>query len=245
MSIDRRIATLPHSARIMVLPVSIELSLPAMLSRLISISNIPYTYTAQSVTTKKLRTTINVDTKRLQSVNPGGKVDAMSTECLIALRRENVDLLEQLRALLNTLTPEQYQYARQPFERGGIGKHVRHVLDHYTACLESTDAAVDYESRVRDLDLETDPIVAADACSRVCSILSDYGSPISVGSVRYTWGTGACDMETSPGRELHFLSSHTVHHMALISFILRSMDSPVPQDFGVAFSTLRFEAGSR
>lgn len=169
----------------------------------------------------------------------------MSTECTIALRRENVDLLEQLRALLNTLTPEQYQHAKKPFERGGIGKHVRHVLDHYAAFLESTDAVIDYESRVRDADLENDPHVAAGVCTRLCAALSDYGSSQPISGVRNTWDSGECVIETNLSRELHFLSSHTVHHMALISFILGSLDLAVPSDFGVAFSTLRFEARSR
>ncbi|MEP0552783.1 MAG: hypothetical protein ABJE29_00430, partial [Balneola sp.] len=52
-------------------------------------------------------------------------------------------------------------------------------------------------------------------------------SPWSVSSIR---------------RELQFLVSHTVHHYALIGLILKTMDVEVPEDFGVAPSTLKHES---
>ena len=42
------------------------------------------------------------------------------------------------------------------------------------------------------------------------------------------------------GRELLFLISHTVHHFALIAFMLRSFGIEPGDKFGVAPSTLRY-----
>ena len=59
------------------------------------------------------------------------------------------------------------------------------------------------------------------------------------------------DVEDSPWsnstirRELQFLVSHTVHHYALIGLILKTMDVSVPENFGVAPSTLKHEQSQK
>ena len=57
-----------------------------------------------------------------------------------------------------------------------------------------------------------------------------------------------CDQEalddrfltSSPARELQVLSSHTIHHFALIAMTLTALGVPIDPDFGVAPSTLRY-----
>jgi hypothetical protein len=46
-------------------------------------------------------------------------------------------------------------------------------------------------------------------------------------------------MESSLSRELQVLSSHTVHHFALIAVTLRAHGVQMDPDFGMAPSTLR------
>ena len=46
---------------------------------------------------------------------------------------------------------------------------------------------------------------------------------------------------STPGRELQFLVSHTVHHFAMIGGICHSLGVEVDKDFGVAPSTLRHQ----
>ena len=41
-------------------------------------------------------------------------------------------------------------------------------------------------------------------------------------------------------RELQVLSSHTIHHFALIGMTLRAHGVVLDEDFGVALSTLRY-----
>jgi hypothetical protein len=49
-------------------------------------------------------------------------------------------------------------------------------------------------------------------------------------------------MESSISRELQVLSSHTVHHFALIAITLRVHGVEIDSDFGMAPSTLRYLA---
>jgi hypothetical protein len=67
----------------------------------------------------------------------------------------------------------------------------------------------------------------------------DASTPISVRSedeAEDVW------MPSTLGRELEFLRSHTVHHYALIALIFRAHEASVPSSFGVAPSTLRYQA---
>jgi len=49
-------------------------------------------------------------------------------------------------------------------------------------------------------------------------------------------------MESSVSRELQVLSSHTIHHFALIAMTLRLHGVEMDPDFGMAPSTLRYLA---
>lgn len=57
-------------------------------------------------------------------------------------------------------------------------------------------------------------------------------------------GGGAVARSTI-ARELQFLVSHTVHHWALIAFMLRSEGLAVPEGFGISPSTLEYRHGLR
>jgi uncharacterized damage-inducible protein DinB len=46
------------------------------------------------------------------------------------------------------------------------------------------------------------------------------------------------EVETTVGRELAFVLSHTVHHNALIAVMARTLGVPVPDLFGYAPSTI-------
>jgi hypothetical protein len=60
-------------------------------------------------------------------------------------------------------------------------------------------------------------------------------------------GTGVEDdlLDSSVGRELQVLSSHTIHHFALIAFTLRVLGIEVDRNFGMAPSTLRYEQNAK
>jgi hypothetical protein len=45
---------------------------------------------------------------------------------------------------------------------------------------------------------------------------------------------------SSIGRELQVLSSHTIHHFALLAMVLRARGVSVDAEFGMAPSTLRY-----
>jgi hypothetical protein len=123
---------------------------------------------------------------------------------------------------------------------------LRHVLEFYQCFLDGMEwSHIDYDSRRRDESIERSRHAASSA---IRSIIHALDTRAEVREERIVWvrmedaeGSGVCDsfMESSVSRELQVLSSHTVHHFALIAVTLRAHGVQMDPDFGMAPSTLR------
>ena len=154
-----------------------------------------------------------------------------------ALRHE----LEALRAAVGGLSPSEYRAAPSRAS-GSIGAHVRHALDHVRALL-TRDPATDltYDARLRGTAVETDPQAAVDEIDRLCEDLTGtaLGSPERLRVMSMTAPDGQhLRAESSLGRELAFVLSHTIHHAAIVAVLLDWLGRGLPEEFGHAPSTL-------
>ena len=181
-------------------------------------------------------------------MNPAGQAS------IAALVERNAYYLGQGRELIGSLCDEVFRRPPEPAveggdaraRRGGIGPHLRHIVEHYECFLGGwREGRVDYDRRARDARLETDRAAALERIEglvrglrelepRALRVASDCGE--GPGQPR-TWS------ESSVERELVFLASHTVHHYAVVAVLLRLAGLEPGRDFGVAPSTLRYEQG--
>ncbi len=176
---------------------------------------------------------------------------------LASLLSANVAFLSQAAGVLERIDDAQYGALPEPFHareggsRGGIGGHLRHILDHYHSLLDGLGAArVDYSLRARDRAVESERGTALLAVRALIERLGgldvqrDRPLSVSMDSLPRPRAGGADWLESSLGRELQFLASHTVHHYAIIAILLRLLGIEPGHDFGVAPSTLAFERGN-
>lgn len=161
-----------------------------------------------------------------------------------AFLADNVALLRQGRELLASLDAR--DYVRPDPKLGGspVGTHVRHVLDFYVCFLRDlADGTIDYDDRPRDPRMETDLDHAVERFDALASQMErldvDAANGIAVRARAAAGEKRTVDAPSSLERELQFLSSHTIHHYSLIAVLLRLADRDVPEEFGVAPSTLR------
>ena len=158
----------------------------------------------------------------------------------------NIEYLKQAITLIDSLKDGQYSKNGGDFYQSGVGKHMRHLLDHYTRFLEITDGNIDYDARKRDPKIETDCGYTCNYCEKLIGGFSELpeeaawiDSSVRIRSneveQRNPWSTSTIK------RELQFLISHTVHHFALIKIILNTEGIETPREFGIAPSTLAFE----
>lgn len=180
----------------------------------------------------------------------------MRTNSLLA--HQNAVFLGQAIELLDALPAGLYAARPAHFDRGGVGVHLRHVLDHYDAFLDGIESGrIDYDARERDPVTESDievarsrlcstiarmsavssrPEIAANAPARAIEVAMDLGEPAQGNAV---------SSASSIARELQYLVAHTVHHFALMAVALRLAGHEPGPDFGVAPSTLRHEELNR
>lgn len=155
----------------------------------------------------------------------------------------NLHCLEQAIELLERLPASAFARIDSRHAKTA-GPHLRHVLDHYSSFLSGLPKfRVDYDARERDLRLETEIPFAVDRLREIAGGLLLVDRELFEMPIEIRLEAGGAEEEqwsrSTVRRELQFLLSHTVHHFALIAMVLERHGIAVPDDFGVAPSTLK------
>jgi uncharacterized damage-inducible protein DinB len=155
-------------------------------------------------------------------------------------------VLRQIEGLIESMTDAQYGTSPVGAVTGGVGGHVRHCLDHVEALLTAVETGdLDYDRRERGTPVETCRVAALAAIRSLSRRLLDVPAYSGEWPIRLTFLAGRdarVTVETTVGRELAFVLSHTIHHNALIAVMARTLGVPVPHRFGYAPSTPTPEA---
>jgi hypothetical protein len=164
------------------------------------------------------------------------------------LIHENILFLRQGIDLLQQVDDEMYAMTVAPYFNSGVGKHIRHNLDHYEMFLLGLAGnAIDYDGRQRDARVETERPYAIEKMLTIIVRLEALARQKLDRSV-FVKMNDTDEKNRSPqwsqssvARELQFLLSHTVYHYALIAVILKIQGFDCRPDFGVAPSTLKYQ----
>ena len=155
-----------------------------------------------------------------------------------------VGLLRQLADVIARLHDAQYTQTPVGAMAGSVGGHVRHCLDHVRLLLVSVKTGhLDYDDRQRNTPVE---------CSRCCALseidelvahllhlpVDTMDRPVRLRALLNSTDEPV-EVETSVGRELAFVLSHTIHHDALIGAMVRTLGGWLPEQFGYAPSTIK------
>ena len=172
-----------------------------------------------------------------------------TTTAITELISTNVAWLKQALSLVQQLDDVTFRSSPQGLVPHRVGSHLRHVLEFYECFLDGLRSlTVDYDARQRNYSVENNRDAAAEKISSILGRLEEnpWIQSDSVMFVRME-NAEASEVESpylrsSLSRELQTLSSHTIHHFALIAITLRLHGFEVEPDFGMSPSTLRFQA---
>lgn len=163
---------------------------------------------------------------------------------MIPLIRDNCDFLKQGINLLERHSAGSYVETDKRTFGSSIGSHMRHVLDHYSSFLVGVSSGVvNYDARVRETLIETDRASGIEGAKSIIEgLLASDIDPKQMVKVIVSANTTENEphSDSSLGRELQFLASHTVHHYALIGIASRMQGILPPDTFGIAPSTLKY-----
>ncbi|KAI8053440.1 hypothetical protein BDF22DRAFT_733662 [Syncephalis plumigaleata] len=185
------------------------------------------------------------------------------TPCLIDAV---IDILRQCQHMIESLPDDSIYTAVSSNVPGStIGKHVRHLCDHFRLLFEGLDNTptlaegvqhdndsddeciiVNYDWRSAKVPAERERTAAQHYITTLikraeqCATISER-QPVRVNAVINSAGTDTVPLWSTWGRELWFCTHHAVHHHALIKAIAVEFNITLPYTFGLAPSTQRKE----
>ena len=169
----------------------------------------------------------------------------MARETSKELVQVNIGWLRQALALLDQMDDETFSTSPSGLAPHRVGSHLRHVLEFYLCFLDGlATSRIDYDARKRDESIERRRQSAMTSVRSIVSRLEEVSSFEGDWELAVRMENADEDVYliSSVGRELQALSSHTIHHFALIAITLRVHGLEVDPDFGMSPSTLRYQA---
>lgn len=152
-------------------------------------------------------------------------------------------IVDQLKSL-NEIK-QQYLYCEL-----NIGKHVRHINDHFLALKHGINTGViDYNRRNRGTTIETNIDTALTDIQQLITWLENYENstndeeihkPIKIFSEIDCLNTINQQFNSTIARELLYLINHTIHHAAHIGLIAKNQGIEIPLNTGMAPCTMTF-----
>ena len=122
-----------------------------------------------------------------------------------------------------------------------VGPHLGHCLDHFRSLLKGLESGtIDYDTRKGDLGMVTDPDLFLAGLYRVTAELAGLEGISTTQAVEVVQAAAPDTPPVSVGstleRELIFLSSHTIHHLAQVIEVAEGRGISLPSNLGATFS---------
>ncbi len=148
-------------------------------------------------------------------------------------------VLQQKKRLLDMISAHDYVKKLPEYYNSSIGEHVRHSTQHYQKLI--TDDVATYDQRIRHNDIETNHGSAKKAIGHIESYIDDISpnemsKPLTVEFMADSTGT-SYQIESTVARELSFVAHHAVHHLSIMSLMMRDMGYETDASIGLANST--------
>lgn len=160
--------------------------------------------------------------------------------------RSQLIVLEQAQTYLKSANSIQYTNIIKPYFMSSAGAHMRHILDHYQSIIIGLDnGIINYDSRNRGGDIELNPDAAFIKIEQIKMFLLSLSGEQMNQSMKLSTEISISEKKvqivaTTLARELVFVSSHAIHHFAMIAQIAKAQQQTIPEYFGVAPATATF-----
>lgn len=178
-------------------------------------------------------------------VSVEGVVQPVNAGSLVARAADSI--LGQCAGFVEGLPDHAYAVDSKAMKGGTCGKHVRHILDHFSAILLGADTGepIMYDRRERHVPMESSRSAALATIAELRARLLAAKRPKWADAVRVrvmVAGDGTeVELFSTMERELAFATHHAIHHHAMLKTIAAEFGVDTGIDFGKAPSTINFE----
>lgn len=153
-------------------------------------------------------------------------------------------IINQIIEVTRQLGTEEFMQPLQVLSGNTYGKHVRHIIEFYNCLLNAySGGIVDYDTREHNPLIENNKSMAIEELNEILNKINSHADKPMILKVNYAGqGTGENNI-TSFNRELIYNLEHAIHHMAIMKIAIENsfQNIQLPDHFGVAYSTVRFQ----
>ncbi len=152
-------------------------------------------------------------------------------------------IFNQLENSLVQLSDQQYCQKIDTLSGATIGEHVRHIVEMFVGLQDGyTAGIVNYESRKRDIAIETSKETAIDVMAKINAALLNENKSLVLEAGFDENSDALNKIPTNYFREIAYNLEHAIHHMALIKIGIKQVSEIVlPDGYGVASSTIKYK----
>lgn len=155
-------------------------------------------------------------------------------------------ILNQILDLTTQLSDSEYTAKLDLLNGNTIGKHVRHVIEFFDLLMNGcAEGIINYDRRNHELLYETDTRAAFSKLKSLADCIEDisFGKDIILEVSYANTDNETVKIKSSIERELAYNIEHAIHHMAIIEIAVQTIFPKIslPDNFGVAFSTIRYQ----
>lgn len=154
--------------------------------------------------------------------------------------------LNELARFIEQMSDDEFILIRQDLFTSSIGGQTRHTLDHVRIFLEGVETGImDYDNRQRGTTIEKNRSEALYHIAELekkllCITMDQLDRDVHV-KVYLDSKYEPIELRSTIGREIGFVLSHTIHHNALVSAMLKDLGISVTATFGYAPSTIAYQ----
>ena len=157
--------------------------------------------------------------------------------------------LLQIKDLLGKLSEKNYRQQIDILSGATLGQHIRHILEFYLLLVSgSFSGIISYDKRKRDIRIEENPKLAIQTIDQLIKGLDtlDEKQLVKFEGDYTADGKKQNLINSSVGRELAYCIEHSIHHQALLktALIVIGLQTLIDENFGVAYSTIRYRNNS-
>jgi len=149
--------------------------------------------------------------------------------------QSTLETLQKSRSLLSFLTNEELSNTTVAPYYSSIGSHIRHILDFYDCALSvNSENKIDLTLRKRNNEVETQCEAALQYLNQIIERLNAFDDKFEDNIIVIDdLGLGKIEMKYTFESLIAQANSHTIHHYAIINYILDRIGIEMKdEDFG-------------
>ena len=145
----------------------------------------------------------------------------MKSDTITNIKNEQLDILDDIIFILNKISNEQYTIPCKMLSNNSLGKHFRHIVDFYNNFINGMAIGeVNYDVRERKDIFEKKRIIMIKEINEIKNAISKISINNALNIFSNIENNTTIKTKTNIKRELLFLHSHALHHLAIIIIVL-------------------------